>query len=93
MPIVLQSSRTEFMERAYEEEFSFLQKRSPTLLGDLRRILTEEMGFGDFVFRLPDGSTEVARAADLNRAGNFAGDRPRREPGISTPNAITSRIG
>ena len=66
IPIVLQSSRTEFMERAHRESFSFLQKRSPTLLGDLRRIMIEEMGFGDFIFRLPDGATEVGRAADLN---------------------------
>ncbi len=66
VPIALQSSRTEFMERAYTEGFSFLQKRSPTLLGDLRHILTEEMGFGDFVFHMPDGVTEVARAANLN---------------------------
>ncbi len=65
VPIVLQSSRTEFMKRAHEEEFSFLQKRSPTLLGDLRDILTEQVGFGDFVFRLAD-KTEVARATDLN---------------------------
>ena len=35
VPIVLQSSRTEFMEPAYDEEFGFLQKRSPTLLGRL----------------------------------------------------------
>jgi len=66
VPIVLQSSRTEFMDRAYAEGFSFLQKRSPTLLGDLRHILIEEMGFGDFVFHLPDGKTEVGRAKDLN---------------------------
>jgi CheY-like chemotaxis protein len=66
VPIVLQSSRTAFMEPAHREGYSFLQKRSPTLMGDLRRILTEEMGFGDFVFRLPDGVTEVARADDLN---------------------------
>ena len=65
VPIVLQSSRTEFSERAHSEGFGFLQKRSPTLLGDLRSILTEEMGFGDFVFHHPDGS-EVGRAADLN---------------------------
>ncbi len=65
VPIVLQSSRAEFMERAHAEEFEFLQKRSPTLLGDLRRILTEQVGFGDFVFRLSD-RTEVARAGDLN---------------------------
>ncbi len=66
VPIALQSGRTEFMDRAHAEGFSFLQKRSPTLLGDLRQILTEEMGFGDFIFHLPDETTEVARAADLN---------------------------
>ena len=64
-PVVLQTSRTEFRPRAFAEGFSFLRKRSPTLLRDLRRILTEEFGFGDFVFRLPD-STEVARAKDMN---------------------------
>ena len=44
----------------------FLQKRSPTLLGDLRRILTEQVGFGDFVFRSAGDKPEVARASDLN---------------------------
>ena len=66
VPIVLQSSRPEFMEPAHRQGFSFLQKRSPTLLGDLRRIMIDEMGFGDFVFRLSDGKTEVGRAVDLN---------------------------
>jgi CheY-like chemotaxis protein len=65
VPIVLQSSRTEFVERAQAEGFSFLRKHSPTLLRDLRRFLIEQFGFGDFVFRLPD-HTEVARASDLN---------------------------
>jgi CheY-like chemotaxis protein len=64
--IVLQTSRTEFRARAHAEGFSFLRKRSPTLLRDLRRFLTEQFGFGDFVFRLPDRS-EVARASDLNQ--------------------------
>jgi CheY-like chemotaxis protein len=66
VPIVLQSGRAEFMDKAYAEEFSFLQKRSPTLLGDLRNWLIEQVGFGDFVFRLPDRVTEVARASNLN---------------------------
>jgi CheY-like chemotaxis protein len=66
VPIVLQSSRTEYLERARTEGLSFLQKRSPTLLGDLRRFFMEHVGFGDFVFRRADGS-EVARAADLNQ--------------------------
>ena len=65
VPIVLQSSRTEFRGRAQAEGFSFLRKRSPTLLKDLRRFLMDQAGFGDFIFRLPDGA-EVARAADLH---------------------------
>ncbi len=65
VPIVLQSSRTQFLERAHVEGLSFLRKRSPTLLADLRRFLTEQFGFGDFIFRLPDLS-EVGRATDLS---------------------------
>jgi len=65
VPVVLQTSRTEFRPRAHSAGYSFLRKRSPTLLKDLRRILTEQFGFGDFVFRLPDAS-EVGRAKDLN---------------------------
>ena len=66
VPIVLQSGKAEFMDKAYAEEFSFLQKRSPTLLGDLRNWLIDQVGFGDFIFRLPDRKTEVARASNLN---------------------------
>jgi len=65
VPVVLQTSRTEFRPRAHAEGYSFLRKRSPTLLKDLRRILTDQFGFGDFVFRMPD-QTEVGRAKDLN---------------------------
>jgi CheY-like chemotaxis protein len=65
VPVVLQTSRTEFRPRAQAEGYSFLRKRSPTLLKDLRRILTDHFGFGDFVFRMPD-RTEVGRATDLN---------------------------
>src|SRR6202158_522345 len=64
-PVGLQTSRTEFRPRAHAEGFSFLRKRSLTLLQDLRRILTEQFGFGDFVFRLPDAH-EVGRAKDMN---------------------------
>jgi CheY-like chemotaxis protein len=66
VPIVLQSGRPEIMDKAYAEEFAFLQKHSPTLLSDLRNWLTVQVGFGDFVFRLPDRKTEVARASNLN---------------------------
>jgi CheY-like chemotaxis protein len=75
VPIVLQSSRTEFRARANAEGCSFLRKRSPTLLRDLRRLLTEHLGFGDFVFRLPN-HTEVARARDLNELEARLGEVP-----------------
>src|SRR5580693_10580697 len=65
VPVVLQTRRTEFRPRAHAEGYSFLRKRSPTLLKDLRRILTDSFGFGDFVFRMPD-QHEVGRATDLN---------------------------
>ena len=65
VPAVLQTSRPEFRPRAHAEGYSFLRKRSPTLLNDLRRILTDHFGFGDFVFRLSDQS-EVGRATNLN---------------------------
>jgi len=65
VPVVLQTSRTEFKPRAHAEGYSFLRKRSPTLLKDLRRILTDQFGFGDFVFRMPD-QNDVGRAKDLN---------------------------
>ena len=65
VPVVLQTSRPEFRPRAHAEGYSFLRKRSPTLLKDLRRILTDHFGFGDFVFINPD-QREVGRAKDLN---------------------------
>jgi CheY-like chemotaxis protein len=65
VPIVLHSSHTEYRTRAQAEGFTFLQKRSPTFLRDFRRLLTQQCAFGDFIFRMPDG-TEVARASDMN---------------------------
>jgi CheY-like chemotaxis protein len=64
VPVVLQSSRAENAPLAMQVGASFLVKGSPVLLHDLRRLMAEYFGFGDFVFRLPDGS-EVDRAADL----------------------------
>ena len=64
LPIVLQSSRAEFAVGAAQVGAAFLRKYSETLLSDLRAFLVENFAFGEFVFRLPDG-TEVARARDL----------------------------
>ena len=64
LPILLQSSHSENARGAREVGAAFLLKDSPTLLSDLRGFVTENFAFGDFVFRLPDG-TEVGRAGDL----------------------------
>lgn len=62
--LVLQSTRGDHRREAEALGASFLQKGSQFLLHDLRRILVERCGFGDFIFRLPDG-TQVDRAPDL----------------------------
>jgi len=64
IPIVLQSSFPDNERLARSVGAQFLLKGSPTLLNQLRRILLESFGFGDFVFRMPDG-TEIDRAEDL----------------------------
>ena len=64
IPIVMQSSIPENEAVAATLSASFLLKGSPVLLRRLRELLVEQFGFGDFVFRLPDGS-EIARAKDL----------------------------
>jgi CheY-like chemotaxis protein len=64
IPVVLQSTRPENRALAEAVGAAFLLKGSPVLLNDLRRFILSDFGFGDFVFRLPDG-TQVARAADL----------------------------
>jgi CheY-like chemotaxis protein len=64
VPVALQSAVPENRALAESVGAAFLQKDSPVLLHDLRRFMVESFGFGDFVFRLPDG-TEVGRAGDL----------------------------
>ncbi len=64
VPILLQSTDRQFESRAREVGAAFLPKWSPDLLHELRRYIQENFGFGDFVFRLPDG-TEAGRARDL----------------------------
>ncbi|MDX1429133.1 MAG: PEP/pyruvate-binding domain-containing protein, partial [Rhodothermales bacterium] len=64
VPILLQSSRPENESRAQDAGADFLVKGSRTLLTDLRRFMLKNFGFGDFIFRTPDGE-DVGRATDL----------------------------
>lgn len=64
IPILLHSDLPEYENEAEKLEARFLLKESPTLLHELRKFMKEELSFGDFVFRTPDGE-ECARAKDL----------------------------
>jgi len=64
IPILLHSSQPENEALARQLGASFLLKGSPLLLEELGRVMLEDFGFGDFVFRLPDGS-EIDRAGDV----------------------------
>jgi CheY-like chemotaxis protein len=64
IPIVLQTSNAEIEEKAKQIGAFFLLKGSPRLLSRLRKFMMSNFGFGDFVFRVPDGR-QVGRANDL----------------------------
>ncbi len=64
IPIMLQSSDPEIERYKDELRIEVAGKRSRNLLDRLRRFMRHHFGFGDFIFRLPDGS-ELCRARDL----------------------------
>jgi CheY-like chemotaxis protein len=66
IPILLQSGDAQAAAKASELGAGFLQKGSPTLLHDLTDFVMTHFGFGDFIFRTPDG-LEVGRAANLKQ--------------------------
>jgi len=64
LPMLVQSADAGVETAAAERGLWHVNKNSSNLHGQIRRFLKESLGFGDFVFRLPD-HTEVARARDL----------------------------
>ncbi len=65
MPVLLQSSQTDFRATAHELGAGFLAKNSKTLLLELRDYISKEFAFGDFVFKDPATGVELGRAKDL----------------------------
>ncbi len=64
IPILLQSSTTEYEKAAHDIGASFIQKNSPRLLHELREFILDRFGFGDFVFYNMQGQI-VGRANNL----------------------------
>ncbi|MGD8701700.1 MAG: PEP/pyruvate-binding domain-containing protein, partial [Desulfosarcina sp.] len=64
IPLLLTSSEPANAHKALTIPAAFVDKNSDTLHQDVRRFFKEHLGFGDFVFRLPD-ATEIGRASNL----------------------------
>lgn len=64
IPLLLMSNEPENAKRAQQIPACFVDKNSPTLLADVRSFVLEHLGFGDFVFRNPEGM-EIARAGSV----------------------------
>lgn len=65
IPLILQSAETVNRGKAEAEHFRFVDKNSKTMNLDLRKIMEEHMGFGDFIFRDPKTHAEVMRISSL----------------------------
>ena len=65
LPLILESSETENREKTTAEGFRFVDKNSKTMSLDLRKMLEEHLGFGDFIFRDPKTKAEIMRIHSL----------------------------
>ena len=65
LPLILESSESENRAKAEAEGFRFVDKNSKKMSLDLRKILEEHFGFGDFIFRDPKTKTEIMRIHSL----------------------------
>ncbi len=65
LPVLVQSAEPENADIARELSVSFADKNSPKLLRRIHEFVKENLGFGDFIFRMPEDRREVARAKDV----------------------------
>ncbi len=64
IPLILGSSEPANAEKAKSIPADFVDKSSPSLHEDVRAFFQQRLGFGDFIFKRPDGR-EIARASNL----------------------------
>ncbi len=77
IPLILQSSEVSNERYARRYEASFVDKNSKKMNVDLRDIVSEHFGFGDFIFRNPDTYEEVARVRNLKEMQNIIFSIPK----------------
>ncbi|MGD8883444.1 MAG: PEP/pyruvate-binding domain-containing protein, partial [Desulfobacterales bacterium] len=66
IPLLLTSSEPSNAEKAKKIPAAFVDKNSPSLHAEVHSFFVDQLGFGDFVFRKPDG-WEIARAPTLRK--------------------------
>lgn len=71
MPLILQSAEEENRKYADECKAVFIDKNSKKMNIDLREAVSENFGFGDFVFINPKTKEEVARVHNLKELQNI----------------------
>ena len=71
VPLIIQSSESENASYAAKYGASFIDKNSKKMDVDLRRIVSDNFGFGDFVFRNPETGEEIARVRNLKELQNI----------------------
>ena len=71
IPLILQSSEVDNKRYAQQYEASFVDKNSKKMNVDLRDIVSDNFGFGDFIFRNPNTLEEVARVRNLKELQNI----------------------
>lgn len=65
VPLIMESAEAENREKAEAEGFRFVDKNSKKMSLDLRKMMEEHMGFGDFIFRDPKTKAEIMRIHSL----------------------------
>ena len=65
IPLIMESSEASNRAKAEQEHFLYVDKNSKKMSVDLRHMMEEHMGFGDFIFRNPQTHEEIMRIHSL----------------------------
>ena len=75
IPLLLTSSESSNAQKASTIPAAFVDKNSSSLLEEVRAFFVEQLGFGDFVCRMPDGRP-IARANSMRRLEQLLSEIP-----------------
>lgn len=65
VPLIMESAETRNRDRAQLQNYHYVDKNSKMLSVELRHLMEEHMGFGDFIFRDPKSHEEILRVRTL----------------------------